>query len=305
MEVMGNRNRLIGDLHVEIRGCGPPILLIHGFGASSFTWSKIIPSLAADHTIISLDLKGFGQSRKPRDGRYALQSQAAAVLNVINTLGLDDLTVIGHSMGGGIALLVAMELEKQRPRRLNRLILIDSIACPQPLPLFIKVLRLPILGPVVLKIVPATWQVRYVLRQVYFNPGKIERDFVEEYAAPLRCRDGRAALIATALAIIPPDAEKLIARYKQIRSPVLLLWGSHDRIVPISLAARLKAAIPGARYKVVPSCGHAPQEEEPQETLFRINEFLRALPANGQTAPLGERRPTSFPENNPSAARRG
>jgi pimeloyl-ACP methyl ester carboxylesterase len=304
MEVMGNRNRLIGDLHVEIRGCGPPILLIHGFGASSFTWSKIIPSLAADRTIISLDLKGFGRSRKPRDGGYTLPSQAAAVLNVINTLGLVDLTVIGHSMGGGIALLVAMELEEQRPRRLNRLILIDSIACPQPLPLFIKVLRLPILGPVVLRIVPATWQVRYVLGQAYFNPGKIERDFVEEYAVPLRCRGGRAALVATARAIIPPDAERLIARYKQIRSPVFLLWGSHDRIVPTSLAALLKAAIPGASYKVVPSCGHAPQEEEPGETLSRLSEFLRALPTNEQTAALGECRPTAFPENN-SKARHG
>ncbi len=115
IESTGNRNKLIGDLHFEIRGCGPPILLIHGFGASSFTWSKIIPSLAADHTVISLDLRGFGRSKKPRDGNYTLESQAAAVLDVIDTLDLDDVTLIGHSMGGGVALLVAMRLEQRQP----------------------------------------------------------------------------------------------------------------------------------------------------------------------------------------------
>ncbi len=301
-ESTGNRNKLIGDLHIEIRGCGPPILLIHGFGASSFTWSKIIPSLATDHTVISLDLRGFGRSKKPRDGCYTLESQADAVLNVIDTLRLDDLRLIGHSMGGGVALLVAMRLEQQQPSRLNSLILIDSIACPQPLPLFLKILRFPVIGPLVVRLIPATWQVRYVLRQVYYDPRKIEREFVEAYAAPLCCRGGRAALVATARAIIPPDIEKLMARYKQIRVPVFLLWGSRDRIVPVSLAPCLKAAVSAKTCEVIGECGHAPQEEMPDAALFFLKKFLDAARVDTQAAAPGGR-PTPLPEGSHSEAR--
>ena len=79
---MGAGTDIIGDLHVDICGHGPPILLIHGFGASSFTWSKIVSSLATNHRVITLDLKGFGRSKKPRDGRYTLRDQAAAVMKI-------------------------------------------------------------------------------------------------------------------------------------------------------------------------------------------------------------------------------
>ncbi len=305
IEPTGNRNKLIGDLHVEIRGCGPPILLIHGFGASSFTWLKIIPSLAADHTVVSLDLRGFGRSKKPQDGDYSLSSQASAVIDVIDALDLDALTLIGHSMGGGVALLVAIRLEQQQPSRLNSLILIDSIACPQPLPLFLKILRLRVVGPLVVRLIPATWQVRYVLRRVYFDPGKIESGFVEAYAAPLRCRGGRAALVATAREIIPPDSDALMARYKQIRVPVFLLWGSRDRIVPASLAPRLAAAISAKSSEVIADCGHAPHEEMPDATLVSLRSFLASMRIETQAAALGGDRPTSLPENHGSKARPG
>jgi pimeloyl-ACP methyl ester carboxylesterase len=291
VDVTGKQNLpLIGDLHVETCGSGPPILLIHGFGASSFTWSKIIPSLIANHTIVLLDLRGFGRSRKPPDASYTLRSQAAAVLEVIDALGLVDLTVIGHSMGGGVALLVAMALEQRQLGQLNRLILIDSIACRQRLPLFIKILRLPVVGPLVLRLVPATWQVRFVLGQVYFDPKKIEQEFVDEYAAPLRCRNGRRALIATVRAIIPPDVDTLIAQYKQIRRPVFLLWGCEDRIVPVALAPRLKEAVSAASCEVLPRCGHAPQEEQPDQTLSFLRKALDFAPRDDRAGASREPR---------------
>jgi pimeloyl-ACP methyl ester carboxylesterase len=271
---MDSECTVIGDLHVTIRGDGPPVLLIHGFGASSFTWSKIVSSLASHYTTIALDLKGFGKSRKPRDGHYTLRDQAAAVRKVIDTLGLTGLTVIGHSMGGGVALLVTIDLEKETPGRLRRLVLIDSQALPQRLPLFLRVLRVPVLGPVIVRIVPPTWAVRYILSVVYFDPDKIEQSFVEEYAAPLRHSDGRAALIAAARAIIPPDADQLVAQYQTIQTPVLLLWGRQDRIVPFDLAAQLKSRIPTASLRDIDQCGHAPQEEWPDLTLAALGEFL-------------------------------
>lgn len=278
---MGIEGNAIGDLHAEVCGHGPPIVLIHGFGASSFTWSKILRQLAVNQTVIALDLKGFGLSRKPRDGRYALRDQAAAVLEVVARLGLKGITVIGHSMGGGVALLVALALEQEAPTRLRRLVLIDSIASPQRLPLFLAVLRIPILGPLLVRLVPAAWAVRRVLNIAYFDPAKIERAFVEAYAAPLRCRGGRTALIATARALVPPDIDRLIARYRTIRAPTLLLWGRQDRIVPVSLASRLEKAIPNARLRVLDQCGHVPQEEFPELTSSILQEFLGEVSVPG------------------------
>ncbi len=188
---------------------------------------------------------------------------------------------------------------------MNSLILIDSIACPQPLPLFLKILRLPVIGPLVVRLIPATWQVRFVLRQVYFDPGKIERAFVETYAAPLRCRGGRAALVATARAMIPPDSDTLIARYKQIRVPVFLLWGSRDRIVPVSLAPRLAAAISAKASEVIAECGHAPHEEMPDATLFFLKKFLDTARMRYASRRSRKCRPTSFPEDSRSEARPG
>jgi len=281
---MGAGTDIIGDLHVDICGHGPPILLIHGFGASSFTWSKIVSSLAANHRVITVDLKGFGRSKKPRDGRYTLREQAAAVMNVIETLDLSEMILIGHSMGGGVALLLSMALEQEAPRRLRRLVLIDSIAYPQRLPHFVILLRLPLVGSLIMGLLPAAWLVRYVLSFAYFDRGKIEPAFVEEYAAPLRCRGGRAALIAAARAIIPPDINQLIEQYRTIRSPVLLLAGRQDRFVPLAIARRLAAAIPNADLKVLDQCGHVPHEEQPEFTMSILREILAISDADSRSA---------------------
>ena len=280
---MSSHSDTIADLHVNIFGHGPPILLIHGFGASSFTWSKIVSPLAVDHKVIAPDLKGFGRSKKPRGGGYTLRDQAAAVLRVIQSLDLNGLTVIGHSMGGGVALLVAMTLEREAPTRLSRLVLIDSIAYPQHLPHFMTILRLPILGSLILRLFPATWLVRYVLNFVYFDRRKIERAFVQEYAAPLRYRGGRAALIATARTIIPSDIDELVEQYRTMRTPVLLLAGRQDRIVPLGIARRLAETIQNASLRVLDRCGHVPQEEEPELTSTILREALAVSHAEGRT----------------------
>lgn len=285
LEPIDIRSETIEGLHVSICGHGPAVLLIHGFGASSFTWSKILFPLAAHCKVVTLDLKGFGRSQKPEDGRYSLRDQSAAVLRIIERLGLQDLTLVGHSMGGGVALLVAMALESGTPGRVRCLVLVDSIACPQPLPLFVVLLRLPVLGPLVLSLAPATWSVRTILRLAYYDARKIERVFVEAYAAPLRRRAGRAALVATARAMIPPDLDRLVARYRTIRSPVLLLWGREDRVVPLAVSACLRDAIPQARFVALDRCGHIPQEEWPDLTVSVLRGFMAE--AERVSAPRG------------------
>jgi pimeloyl-ACP methyl ester carboxylesterase len=274
---MSTGSDTIADLRVNVCGSGPPILLIHGFGATSFTWSKIVSPLELQHKVITLDLKGFGRSKKPRDGRYTLRDQAAAVVDVIENLDLNCLTVIGHSMGGGVALLLAITLESQEKKRLSRLVLIDTIAYRQRLPHFITILRLPVLGSLILRLLPVTWLVHYVINFAYYDRRKVERAFVENYAAPLRCDNGRAALIATARSIIPSDIDRLVEQYHKLDVPVLLLAGRQDRIVPLALMRRLANALPKASLRVLDRCGHVPQEEDPEITLSILREYL-AIP---------------------------
>ena len=94
------------------KGPGPPILLLHGFATSSYTWHSIIPELAKNHRVIAIDLRGFGASDKPIDDHYSIQDQAAAVTAFIEQENLRDLTVIGHSFGGGITLSLAFDAER-------------------------------------------------------------------------------------------------------------------------------------------------------------------------------------------------
>lgn len=126
-----------GTLRLAVidKGQGRPILLLHGFATSSYTWHAIVPELAKNHRVIAMDLRGFGASDKPIDDHYSIQDQADVVQAFIEQENLRDLTIIGHSFGGGIALSLALEAERERQPRIRNIVLIDSIAYRQPMPI--------------------------------------------------------------------------------------------------------------------------------------------------------------------------
>src|SRR5208337_4584538 len=126
-----------GTLRLAVieKGQGRPVLLLHGFATSSYTWHAIIPELAKNHRVIAIDLRGFGASDKPLDDHYSIQDQTEAVQAFIEQENLRDLTVIGHSFGGGITLSLALNAEQQRKSRIRNIVLIDTIAYRQPTPI--------------------------------------------------------------------------------------------------------------------------------------------------------------------------
>jgi pimeloyl-ACP methyl ester carboxylesterase len=219
-----------------------------------------------------VDLKGFGRSPKPRDGRYAVADHAACVRELIEKLDLVDLTLIGHSFGGGVALWLASDAGLRT--RLRSLVLIDTMAYRQRLPWFIALLRVPVIGPLAVAAVPERAQVRLVLRAGYADPARITADVVEAYAAPLRSADARRALIATAAALPRDDADALAARFGTIALPTLVLWGRRDRIVPLAIGERLHRAIAHSTLAVVDGAGHLPHEEAPERVLGQLCPFL-------------------------------
>jgi pimeloyl-ACP methyl ester carboxylesterase len=273
------------ELYYESHGAGTPIVLLHGFGANIYTWRHLIEPLSKQNQLVMIDLKGFGKSPKPRDKHYEGQDQANLIFEFIVAHQLTNLTLIGHSFGGGVALLTALRMIKERPNCLKRLVLIDAAAYEQDLPYFINVLRTPLLGRLAVSLLSNKQQVRMVLKKSYYDDSKITDDQVDAYAAPLESAGGSYALRRTAKSIVPRDIQQIAARYKAINVPTLILWGRQDKVVPFQFAERLHHDFAGSALVVIENCGHIPHEEKPKDAIAAISAFLNAHPIDGNTSP--------------------
>jgi pimeloyl-ACP methyl ester carboxylesterase len=256
-------------------GQGPPVILLHGFGGSAYSWRFLAPVLARDHRVLTIDLKGFGLSAKPEDGKYAISDQADMVAAFIRARNLHDLVVIGHSMGGGVTLMAYLEVAGDVPARIKKLVLIDSAGYPQKLPWFIWLAQEPGLGPVAGKLIPPRFATTRVLRKCYYHKDRITEEQIDTYAYYGSLPGAREAIVATAQQIIPPNIEAVTARYKTIKVPVLIIWGAEDEVVPLSVGHNFQRDIPNSKLVILPECGHMPPEEEPQETNRLIKQFLK------------------------------
>jgi pimeloyl-ACP methyl ester carboxylesterase len=261
-------------LYYEEQGKGSPLLLIHGFGASTYTWRFVAPELAKTHRVIAVDLKGFGQSDKPFDDRYSIFDQAELLAQLIEEKDLRNLTLVGHSFGGGVALLLALQANKRLDGRITRLVLLDSIAYPQHIPVFFRLLDVPLVSQLGVRMVPPSVQTRVALEIAYFDDSKIDPAEIEAYAAPLKTAAGKHAIIHSARQILPEDIAELSESYKTIELPTLILWCDHDRIVPLEVGLRLRRTLPNSTLRLVEDCGHMPQEEQPASALSLIKGFI-------------------------------
>lgn len=270
-------------LHVERRGSGPPVLLLHGFGAHSFTFRHWVAGLVDRHQVILVDLKGFGAAPKPADAAYGPGDQAELVVRLILSHDLRDLTLVGHSLGGGVALMVALRLlDRGQYWRLRGLVSVAGIAYHQDMPTYIGLARRRLLGRLILKVVPTRWLIRKVLASIVHDPGCVTRAQVEAYAEPLGTVEGRRSLVESALRLLPDDLDAIVRRYPEVDVPTLLLWGRSDPVVPLRVGERLQRELPRARLVVVEDCGHDPPEERPRETLEILLDFLASLDAPQQ-----------------------
>lgn len=264
-------------LHVEQYGAGDEqIMLLHGFAANSYTWRSWIGPLAKERRVWAVELKGHGSAPAPADDMYTLRDHADLVYHLILKNDIRRLTLVGHSMGGGVALLVALRLlEEERLERLERLVLVSSAAYAQRLPLFIALSARGRLSEWGLRLVPKRLLIRSVLRFFVVHDRRTITDGqVTAYAEPLYSAPHRTALIKTAAGMVPPDFAELTRRFSGIDVPTLLLWGRYDRVVPLDIGERLFAALPRAQLTIM-ECGHVPPEELPKESLEIVLEFLR------------------------------
>lgn len=252
--------------NVKDEGKGPAILLIHGFGAAIDWWDDIAPALAADHRVVRLDLIGHGGTAAPRSG-YAIKRQARLAAEVLDKLGIAHVTVVGHSMGGEVAVALA----EINPVRIERLILIDS---PPTAGTTFTILTRAYLMPVVGEAL-SHFQSDDALRRGLaqgFAPGF---DVPEKFVADLRQLTYTAFRSAheesIAYRTLDPPYKRLAAL--EPVPPLLAIFGSLDAIVPPE-HARLFEKLPGARVVMIEGAGHSPMVERPAKTLDLIEGFL-------------------------------
>ena len=259
------------SIHFRISGSGPRhILLLHGFGASLRTWDDLLPLFSPqEYTLHLLDLKGHGASAQDLRGDFSVAQNSRIASAYIRSRGIDSISIIGHSLGGAVAMLAALELPQ-----VERLILIGAPLYPQKLPRFMHILSIPLLGPLLMMMAPARLIARRALQHAFYRKERITDRQIRRYAIFYHSPASLRALGCTARQIIPHDIGRIIQRVETLILPALLIWGEHDRIVAPRQGEKLQALLKNSRLVVIPDCGHNPHEERSQETFNLIRDFL-------------------------------
>jgi len=266
-------------LHYVSAGRGPAVVLLHGLGGFAESWRRTVEALAPRHTVIALDLPGFGQSAKP-SAHYNLGFFAAAVGGFLDGLGLGSASLVAHSMGGAVA--VAFTLT--RPARVERLALVGALVPGfYHLSLHYRLGALPLLGDA-LALGRSARLYKAALARCFYAPDRDEIDFLVDH-----CYDDRTSWPARVafLRTLRDSRDDLVLRASDYRraigsldTPVLLLHGRQDPVVPASYCRQATTGFRRAEVRWLDDCGHFPQLEH----TAAVNEWLGAFVA-GRPAP--------------------
>ncbi|MEV6443586.1 alpha/beta hydrolase [Amycolatopsis sp. NPDC051716] len=262
----------------RMAGRGPALLFLHGIGDDSSTWLELLASLSADFTVIAPDLLGHGSSAKPR-ADYSVAAYACGMRDLLTTLDVDRVTVVGHSLGGG----VAMQFAYQFPERCERLVLVGSGGVGAGVHPLLRLAAAPGAGLVLplLGTPPAVAALRGfagLLR--LFDDADL--DYVLTRYVRLVEPGTRSAFLRTLRSVVDWRGQvvNMLDRcYLTEGIPTLLVWGTEDRVVPSGHALRAHRAMPGSRLVLFEGAGHFPHRSDPERFLEILREFLAETPA--------------------------
>lgn len=252
------------------------MLFLHGFGESRYTWRFLIPKLSQKYHLYVVDLKGFGESPKPEDSDYSVYDQAKLVQSFIQTHHLHNLTVVGRSFGGGVALVLAlMQEEGESQALMKRMILIDSMSYKQRLPSMMRVLTIPVIGYLGIHLLDEEEIAKEAYLYAFSNDELIPQESVAYSAKMMRLPMAKYAYLETVNCIVPDDIDAVEKRYKTITIPTLILWGEDDVSIRVPMAYHLHKDLPNSKLKIFKGVGHMPQEEVPNKVLHAIEAFMK------------------------------
>lgn len=256
-------------VHVERAGLGEPVVLLHGFGASTYSWRHVAEALAGEHTLVGIDLAGFGyteRSRRPAD--YTVAGQLSLVLGVMDELGIGSAHVAGHSYGGALAVNLAW----RHPERVRSLILVGSARPSYPWTR----------RHASAAIAPLTWlyvrtrairrqAVRVGLERSFADDSLITPELVDAYYERIRVEGVSRAFRGLTRPTPEPRELPDLAR---LDLPVLMVWGAEDELTVLEEARQVAATLPDAELVVLDGIGHIPMEESPDELAELMRGFL-------------------------------
>ena len=271
-------------------GSGPAVLLIHGMVNSSRHWEAVALRLADSYRVVAPDLIGHGDSATPR-GDYSLGAHAASIRDLLATLGVERATVVGHSLGGG----VAMQFFYQFPQRTERLVLVSSGGLGQEVSPLLRAAALPG-AAVLLRVAAQPWLVdaldaagerlraRGRSKGVYFQA-------IARALRPLQQPGARRAFLQTLRSVIDVHGQRVSARdrlYLLGDMPTLLVWGERDRTIPLEHGLAAAREIPRCRFETLPRAAHFPHLEDSDGLAAVLRDFLVATaPASIDDADWG------------------
>lgn len=264
------------NVHYKIYGKDEPVLiLLHGFGASLFSWHEVTTPLAEYGTVIAYDRPAFGLTERPLEWEgenpYSQDAQVELVIGLMDALGVEKATLVGNSAGGTVSMLTALKY----PERIESLILVDpAVYAGGGAPAWIRpVLGTPQmrhLGPLFARQIQA--QGVEFIKTAWHDPRKISQATFDGYQKPLQVENWDKALWELTLS---SRESGLAERVKEFALPILVITGDDDRIVPTEQSLRLAEELPNAALAVIPQCGHLPHEECPDEFMQAVQDFLR------------------------------
>ncbi len=257
------------DVHYRDEGQGPPLVLVHGSSSSLHTWDGWVAKLSVHRRVIRLDLPGYGLTGPAPDKDYSSHRYAKVVAGLLDQLGIAQADVAGNSLGGRVALTLALE----QPARVRRLVLIDSAGLRgERLPAIFRLAGIPVLNGLLRWVTPRA-VVRANLNEVYGDKARLTDSVVDRYYDMTLREGNRQATIDRFSHLSDPDLDD---RLREIHVPVLLEWGERDAWIPLTSAHRLQAGIAGSKLVTYPDGGHVPMEELPERTAEDADRFLSA-----------------------------
>jgi pimeloyl-ACP methyl ester carboxylesterase len=259
-------------LRVSQHGTGPAVLMLHGAFVDHTTWEGVTHALRDDFTLIAPDFPGFGESEKPPPQRfpYGIDTSTEAIADLYAGLDLGRSAVVGHGLGGAVALTLAA----RHPELVSELVLVDTLCYQTARDLKQRVVLVPLFGGLLFKQLLGRTMFRALFRDTMLSQsGAVAPERLDHYYDMLNTPAARGSALATLRAAV--DTRPIVAQIPRIQTPTLVLWGRHDKLYPAALGQRLAREIRGAGFELL-DAGHCPQEECPAQLARVVARFLRA-----------------------------
>jgi len=260
LEVNGN------TFHYTKQGTGKPLILVHGFAGSTYTWRYLIPLLTDHYTVYAVDVLGFGLSDKPPDGHYDMESHGQRLIDFMDALNLPSANLIGHSMGGVIIAYASFIA----PARADTLVMVEPGFYMKSTPAFLNYLFFPLDRIMARQFYTRSMRERFFMGSFY-DTSLVNDEIIDAYMRPTRTPNALEAMARMMSTVGVKNYEGVTER---VTRPTLIVWGERGPEDTLEFATRIKGEIPESQLITVKECGHYVQEEKAQELAGIIKEYL-------------------------------